>query len=223
MWLLPTRNRPKACEAMIACMKETGQVPDTVVMVDGPMYNIEWPSHWKIHESYGHMEMQRALNALYRLYPNEKTYGVLTDQSRPATPLWATKMEEAADDGFIGMSNPVKQRVNPRSGRRRITTTCLGGELVRAVGWVWLDTLVHLYGDDAWEDIGYALNVIRYLPDTVIVGLLKKDGEVPIDANHKRIWQGQRYMAPDAEAYAAWKKNDFLPLIQKLEKFRCYP
>lgn len=220
MWLLPTRNRPKAVEALIAAMEVTGEVPEVAVMVDGPMYQIDWPKHWHIHESYGHLEMQRALNALYKLYPNEKSYGILTDQSRPITPKWATKLEEAAGDGLISMCNTTKNRVNPRTGLRRITTTCTGGNLIRAIGWVWLDRVCHLYGDDAWEDIGYALNVIRYLPEVVILALLKRDGEVEIDANHKRTWQGKSYMATDAQAFEEWKRDEFDALVKRLDRFK---
>lgn len=221
MWLLPTRNRPRAMEDVIAAMKMTGEVPEVAVMVDGPIYDIEWPKHWHIHESHGHLEMQRALNALYQLYPNEKTYGLLTDQSRPMTPQWASKLEEAAGDGFIAMCNTTKNRMNPRTGLRRITTTCTGGDLIRAIGWVWLPSVVHLYGDDAWEDIGYALNVIRYLPEVVILALLKRDGEVPIDANHHRKWKGQSYMGTDAAAFEVWKRDEFPALIKRLEAFKC--
>ena len=221
MWLLPTRNRPQAVEALIAAMQSTGEVPLTAVMVDGPMYQIDWPKHWKIHESYGHIEMQRALNALYKLYPNETTYGILTDQSRPITPQWASKLEDAAGANFIAMCNTTKPRTNPRTGLKRVTTICVGGELVRSLGWIWLDKVVHLFGDDAWEDIGYALNCIKYCPDVVIQALLKRDGEVPIDANHRRKWKGQSYMPTDAAAFAEWKKNEFPALIKRLEEFKC--
>ncbi len=207
-------------EALIRSMEVSGETPECAVMIDGPRYNITWPKHWHIHESFGHMEMQRALNALYRLYPNEKTYGIITDQSRPQTPGWASKLEAEAGSGLMSMCNTTKNRVNPRSHLRRITTTCMGGDFVRAVGWVWLPRVVHLYGDDAWEDIGYALNIIRYMPEVVIMALLKRDGEVPIDANHSRKWQGKSYMATDAQEFADWKEKEFPVLIEKLAKFK---
>lgn len=208
-------------EAMIASMQATGEVPEVAVMVDGPMYQIDWPKHWHVHESYGHMEMQRALNALLRLHPQEKNYGILTDQSRPITPLWASKLEAAAEDRYMAMCNTTKPRRNPRTGLRRVTTICVGGELVRAIGWIWLDKVCHLYGDDAWEDIGYALNCIKYVPEVVIQALLKRDGEVEIDANHRRIWKGQSYMGTDQAAFEAWKRDDFDALIARLERFKC--
>lgn len=204
-------------------MGMTGDVPKVAVMVDGPAYNLDWPAHWDIHNSLGHLEMQRSLNALLKLYPNEPFYGILTDTHRPQTPQWATKMREAAGTGSIVICNTTKHRHNPRTGLRRVTTLAFGGDLIRAIGWVWLDRVTHLYGDDAWEDIGYALGIIRYLPDVIILALLKRDGEVPIDANHHRKWQGKSYMATDAAAFDAWKRDEFPALIKRLEAFRCSP
>ncbi len=221
MWLLPTRNRPRAVEATIAAMRATGEVPEVAVMVDGPMYALDWPKNWHVYESYGHLEMQRALNELLRLHPNENSYGILTDQSRPITPQWATKLEQAAGTGSIAMCNTTKPRTNPRTGLRRVTTVCIGGDLVRAIGWIWLDRVCHLFGDDAWEDIGYALNCIKFVPDVVIQALLKRDGEVEIDANHHRKWRGKSYMGTDAEAFEEWKAAEFPALIERLARFKC--
>lgn len=221
MWLIPTRNRPKAMEAVIASMEQTGEVPECAVMVDGPMYDIKWPKHWHIHESHGHLEMQRALNALFKLHPNEKHYGLLSDQSRPMTPNWATTLEMASGKTHISFCNTTKNRMNPRTGLRRITTACIPGDLAREIGWVWLDKITHLWGDDAWEEIGYALNILKYVPEVVILALLKRDGEVEIDANHQRKWKGQSYMATDAQAYTEWKRNEFPVLVKRLESFRC--
>lgn len=208
-------------EATIAAMEAASEVPEVAVMVDGPMYEIDWPKHWHVYESYGHLEMQRALNALLKLHPNEKSYGILSDQSRPQTPGWASKLEAEAATGKIAMCNTTKSRINPRTGLRRITTLCANGDLVRALGWIWLPNVVHLYGDDAWEDIGYGLNIISYMPDVVILALLKRDGEVPIDANHARKWQGKSYMATDAAAFEAWRRDEYPELMLKLEKFKC--
>ena len=223
MWFLCTRNRPRATEELIASMKATGDVPKVAVMVDGPAYTLDWPEHWDIHNSQGHLEMQRSLNALLKLYPNEPFYGILTDTHRPQTPEWSKRMVEAAGSGSIVICNTTKHRFNPRTGLRRVTTLAFGGDLIRAIGWIWLDRVVHLYGDDAWEDIGYALNCIKYVPEVIILALLKRDGEVPIDANHKRLWKGHSYMATDAAAFDAWKRDEFPGLIKRLERFRCSP
>lgn len=218
MWFIPTRNRPKAMEQLIASMEATGCVPKCAVMVDGPRYDIIWPKHWDVHYSNEHLEMQLALNSLFALYPDEPCYGVLTDTSRPQTKEWASKLEAAAGSSAISMCNTTKDRMNPDTGLRRITSYVLGGELARAVGWVWFDKCVHLYGDNVWEDIGYALDIIKYLPEVVILALLKRDGEVPVDENHKRLWQGKPYPEHDRQAYVAWKRRVFPSLVTHLRQ-----
>ena len=216
MWLIPTRNRPDAMQALIASMEATGCVPECAIMVDGPAYDIDWPAHWHIHQSTEHLEMQLALNQLFALYPDEPCYGVLTDTSRPQTKEWASKLEAAAGTSAISMCNTTKHRMNPDTGLRRITSYVLGGDLARAVGWVWFDRCVHLYGDNVWEDIGYGLGIMRYLDDVVILALLKREGEVPVDENHKRLFQGKPYIEHDRQAYVAWKRREFPALMERL-------
>ncbi len=220
MWFIPTRNRPEAMREVIAAMEATDCVPKCAIMVDGPHYDIKWPSHWDVHYSNQHLEMQLALNSLFALYPDEPCYGVLTDTSRPKTQDWASKLEAAAGSGAISIANVGRDRFNPDTGKRRLTAYCLGGALARAVGWVWFDKAVHLYGDNVWEDIAYELGIMRYLPDTTILALLKRDGEVPVDENHKRLWNGKPYPEHDRQAYVAWKRNKFPALIESLEQFR---
>lgn len=210
-------------QELIAAMQETGCVPECAVMVDGPAYDIEWPSHWHIHQSSEHLEMQLALNSLFALYPDEPSYGVLTDTSRPQSKDWASKLEAAAGSSAISMCNTTKHRMNPDTGLRRITTYVLGGKLARALGWVWFDKCVHLYGDNAIEDIGYALDIVHYLPEVVILALLRRDGEVQVDENHNRLWQGKPYPERDRQAYVAWKRHKFQPLLQKLREELCFP
>lgn len=220
MWLIPTRNRPDAMKALIASMWATGCMPTCAVMVDGPEYDIEWPSHWKVHNSEQHLEMQLALNALFDMYPDEPTYGILTDQSRPQTPWWETHMEHAAGKRGMSMANTLRGRVNPRTGLRRITSFCIGGDLARAVGCVWPRWSVHLYGDDFWEDVGYGLGVLKYLPEIVVVALLKREGEVKPDENHRRMWNGKPYLQHDKDAYEKWRSEEYEVLMEKLSAFK---
>ena len=62
---------------------------------------------------------------------------------------------------------------------------------------------------------------LKYLPDVVILALLKREGEVEIDANHHRKWKGKSYMATDAAAFYEWKAKEFPALIEKLKAFKC--
>lgn len=222
MWFLPTRNRQKAVRQLILAMEGTGEVPEVAVMVDGPKYqDFEWPSNWHIHQSAEHLEMGWALNELFKLYPNEKTYGILTDSHRPLTANWASKMEAIAEQGLIANSNENRERMNPVTLRKRLATICFPGDLIRALGWICLPKLVHLYADDVWEDIGYGLNIVRHLPDVIILALLKREGEVEIDENHKRIWRGRPYLQHDMLAYYKWRREEMPNLLEYLKESRC--
>lgn len=216
MWFLPTRNRPQACQELLEAMIETGDVPRVAVMIDGPQYEMVFPTHWRIHQSEVHLEMQRALNLLFKLYPNEPWYGLLTDHSRPLTRNWSQKIEFFIKPRSIVLVNDTKNRLNP-AGKRRITSASVyGGGLVRSLGWVWLNTVTHMYGDDAWEDIGHALGVIKYLPEVIVKDLLVREGEIPRDENHNRWFRGKPYIPEDKKAYDRWRK-DFPQLIARLK------
>ena len=215
MWFLPTRNRPNAVKELLEAMVEAYEVPKVAVMIDGPMYDITFPTHWRVHQSSTHLEMSQALNTLYRLYPNERWYGLMTDHSRPVTKFWSTRIIENVKPMEVVLVNDTKNRLNPVTGLRRITSASVyGGELIRTLGWVWLPTVVHMYGDDALEKIGHALGV-TYRGDVIVKDLLVREGEIPRDGNHDRLFKGQPYIARDKNAYERWLK-DFPDLMVKL-------
>lgn len=203
---------------LIASMQETGDVPTCAVMVDGDPYDIEWPAHWKIHYSRMHLEMQSALNELFSLYPQERYYGIFADHARPKTPNWCQELVDIAGSNRVAIADCGKTIVNPSTGVRRMNSPCIGGDLVRAVGWIWLPTVVHMYGDDAWEDIAYGLDLVEYAPQVKILDLLKRDGEVEVDENHMRLFRGKPYVEHDRQAYVAWKRNTFPALIDRLRQ-----
>ena len=216
MWLIPTRKRPELMRGLIAAMQATGEVPACAVMQDGCEYEIEWPEHWKIHRSYAHLEMAGAINALFRLYPDEPFYGMLDDHTLPLMPMWATNMQAAA--GSWKIASGWNQTNRYRDGRMRINNYCLGGNLARALGWVWPDFVIHMYGDDVLEDIGYGLEIIEFVREAEFQPLLLRDGTLERDENSNRVFQGKPYIEHDRLAYTAWKRHDFKPLLEKLQK-----
>ena len=198
-------------------MIESEDVPEVAVMIDGPMYDMVFPSNWKIHQSSNHLEMQRALNLLFKFYPNEPWYGLLTDHSRPETKSWSRIIESHITPRGVVLVNDTKNRMNPVTGLRRITSASVyGGDLIRDLGWVWLNTVTHMYGDDALEMIGHSLG-IRYLDQVIVKDLLVREGEIPVDQNHRRLYKGRPYIESDRQAYNEWLK-DFPSLIESLRK-----
>lgn len=205
-------------QELIQAIKESGDKPDVAVMVDGDPYDIEWPESWHIHKSEEHLELQQAMNALFRLHPNEKTYGMLVDHTRPGTPGWVKILEDAAGDWNISLADDGYNRINPKSGLRRIASaTCFGGELIRTLGWIWPPFCVHLYGDDAIEEIGHELGLFRIT--TAKCGDLQfETGEVKIDENHKRMYKGKPYALDDRDAFHKWRNLEKPGLLHLLKR-----
>jgi hypothetical protein len=209
--------------ALVSAIRDTGDIPPAAVMVDGPAYDIEWPENWKIYQSDDHLEMQKAINILFENHPNEPWYGLLADHARPKSANWSKKLSEVADAGKVAVAECNKKIINPRTSLPRLSITCWPGDLIRAMGWFWLPSVVHLYGDDALDDIAYGLGLVEYVSDVQVNDLLRRDGDVPIDENHKRIWREKSYMESDRQAYIAWRRKMYPQLIENLREKLCLP
>lgn len=180
-------------------------------MIDGPLEpyeRIQWPVNWHIHNDQTHLELGGAMNALFKLYSNEKSYGFITDHGRPVSPNWATELEKAAGDWGMSLCDDKHPRFNPRTGHRRVTeATCFGGELIKTMGWFWADFVIHLYGDDVWEELTHELDLAVYCDDVKVQSLQFSNGEFPVDENHQRKHRGVAYSESDRAAYFDWRDN----------------
>lgn len=218
MWLIPTRNRPTAMRDLIQAMEDAGEIPEAAVMIDGPMepyHGVPWPASWHIHLASEHLEFQRSLNALYALHPNEKNYGVITDHARPLNAEWATELETLAGDWNVSLCNTRNLRA--RTGYYQMSAAvCIGGKLAHLLGYVWPDFCVHIYGDDAWEELINEGGLIRWGENSKVKDLSFALGHFPIDENHKRLWRGESYIKKDEQAFAHWRKSTKPGLLEKI-------
>lgn len=214
MWLIPTRNRPELMRALIVAMEATGEVPVCAVMQDDCEYDITWPSHWKIHKSDRHLEMAKAINGLFKLYPDEPFYGMLDDHTRPVSPGWSTALK--AEAGSWGLASGWNLTNRFLGGRMRINCYAMGGDLARSLGWVWPDFVVHLYGDNVLEDLGYELGMLKFVRGAVFKSLLLRDGSLKPDGNSKRMWNGRNYPPDDRRTYEEWKALKFRTEVNRL-------
>src|SRR5690606_31390754 len=117
------------------------------------------------------------------------------------------EMKKAAGDWNISSVTTNPNRTNPRTGQKRINCYAIGGELARHLGWVWPDFVVHMYGDDVLEDIGYRYGLLKHVESAVFDNLLVRDGRMPRDGNHNRMFKGLPYIPRDRMAYGLWKQE----------------
>ena len=219
MWLIPTRNRAGMMKQLITTCETTGDVPEAAVMMDGCEYfNINWPQNWHIHHSTEHIEMGKSINNLLTLYPGRKSYGLLTDHSRPLSRDWSSTLEEEAGDWGMASSVNGKPRINKKTGKQRLDCFAIGGKLVEELGYIWHPSVVHMYADDILEDIGYGLDILRFIPEVKFDELQLRDGTLKADENSRRMFHGKFYLPLDAAAYAKWLELEYQPTLERLKR-----
>ncbi len=114
-----------------------------------------WPVGWQIEvvKLFGNGP---TYNEMLRRYPDEPCYGFMADDQILESPGMLLALENAAGDWNVAYAN------DKHHGATIPTMPCLGGDLVRAVGYLSPECLVHWGIDCAWYEIGKRLGTLRY-------------------------------------------------------------
>jgi hypothetical protein len=216
MWVLPTRSRPKNCTRFINAWKETGASSPVYLRIDhcdpylDQLKNLDWPKEFNV--VVGPQEgMKAALQEMFLNYPDEPWYGFLADDLVPKTIEWDKKLIEIAGTKNISYPNDLGKK------RKRDLPThpCVGGELVRAIGWFGFPTTYHFYLDTIWRYIGQQLNNIYRLDDIIVEHMHFGRGKSELDEIYQ---QSQQKMKIDSEAYNLWIELHGENLINSLKE-----
>lgn len=126
--------------------------------------------------------------------------GFMGDDHLPRTYQWAQDIERAlrAQGPGIVYCNDLFQ------GEDLPTAVFMHSHVIRRLGWMAPPTLMHLYVDNAWLDIGRALDSVVYLPDTVVEHMHPHAGKATLDDGYVRV-NGDAMYDADLAAYEAWK------------------
>jgi hypothetical protein len=97
------------------------------------------------------------------------------------------------------------------------TTSCIDGEIVRALGWVQMPTLKYMYGDQVWKQIGHKLSCLLYFPNVIIEHRHWSALKAELDETYKRTNASAVYQH-DNEAFHKWMKEN---MADDLAKIKC--
>lgn len=147
-------------------------------------------------------------NEILRRYPDEACYGFLADDAILVTPMMLRGLEDEAGAWNIAYAN------DGHWGAQLPTMPCLGGELVRAVGYLAPPTLIHWAIDTAWGELGKRLECLRYRED------LRYEHRNPVwgSAKDDSTYQSARANSVDWQRLLrAWMINDMPRAIERVK------
>lgn len=211
-WFLPSYGRP---EALRALRDAPGGMPDDVIVLvnedDPRRADYAAMSRWPVRYIPAGSRVCDAWRYVWREYPDEAFYGVLSDDLIPQTPGWDDKMVAAAGSGSFA---------NPRGGfgwpGKMRSAVCIGGDLVRAMGGIAPDGFNHNFVDDVWDLVGATFRLIVPVADVTIEHRHPIYGGVERDATYVR---GSSDFEQDRVRFHEWRANEWPAMAARVAAF----
>jgi hypothetical protein len=140
---------------------------------------------------------------------NYKYIGFLGDDHRPRTVGWDDKVIASLENHNVVYGNDLLQ------GENLPTAVFLRSEIIQKLGFMAPPTLVHLYLDNFWLELGKA-TTIEYLPDVIIEHLHPFAGKAEWSDSYREV-NDQALYDRDQQAFNEYMATQFaedLRLIQ---------
>jgi hypothetical protein len=155
----------------------------------------KWPDEWTLYESSAEWTAE-ALQEFFEKDRERDYYGFIGDdivlESRDAI---GNLVREA---GNIYIAYP-----NDRIQRHNLSTHfCIGGDLVRTVGYLCPPGFKHHYLDQVWHTIGLNTGLLRYRPDVIFNHKHVVRGKAEMDATYQRVYVSPSELRADREKEA---------------------
>ena len=200
MWLIPSRGRPKQLARLASVSSQKAVV--VLDQDDADNYAaVPMPESWQT-VILPRCDTGTRLNRIFAMFPNEEYYGLAADDIDP--PMgWDTILAERAS---------ARDIIWPEDGiANQCTHPVLGGDLVRAVGYIAPPCLRHFYIDTFWGDIAKHLPITGLLMDININHCHFSTGKSPMDDTYRN----RPSSAVDKASYNAFKEAQLDQIISK--------
>lgn len=213
MILLPTKGRPHLLKRFLDCCVETGVTEKILLIFDGEEDRAIYEEEYKMSFPVDYLiapkgtTLNNCFNLAYAQYPDEPYYGLVSDDCTPETPRWDVKLRDACQPDKI--SWPAEGIHNEKLPGFAF----LGGDLVRKMGFIYPPTIKHWFTDNFLNALQLKCGNGDYLPHVMlrhrhmVNGLAEKDETYLSQPDHET----------DAKAYAAFMKDEFTALAEKIQ------
>jgi hypothetical protein len=157
MFIVPTYKRPERLKNLVEAYINTKATAPIHVFIQGnaEMYEgIEYPSTWTIDILENNIGLVAATNLGFKKFPNEKWYGIMCDDQVPVSKEWDKTLLSLVTDWNIVTTDDTLNKNEWRLAGIPI----LGGEFIRACGFIMPPCTWHICSDDWWELVGKTCN-----------------------------------------------------------------
>lgn len=210
--MVPSRSRPAAARETVKAIRDTAALAATEVVVaideDDPsaeeyMATIRGAALVVLaREETG--SLVKATNTVsMRIARDEpdSIIGNLGDDHRPRTRGWDKAVTEALKQPGIAYGDDLIH------GAGLPSAPFISAQIPLALGWYALPTCEHLYIDDAWRELGKALDVLHFLPEVTIEHMHPDVGKGDWDEQYRRV-NSRAASDRDQAAFFAWRYGD---------------
>jgi len=200
MFLMCTRARPHFLLEFIECWYNTkASYPVTILIDDDdPRIDeykaIKYPKNWTVLYNESAKPVIKVKNWL-KDNMHHDFYGCLADDLRPRTVDWDKKLVLVAKNNQITYPNDTIK------SEKLCTHPVIGGDLIRATGWILNTELIHFYADDVWMHIGTQTDRLHYLGDVICQHLHHTVGTREQDETSTNL---DKHFAADYQSYSRW-------------------
>lgn len=215
MWLLPSRGRPAACQALLDSMVAHGMTALGVLLLTetdscrAEYEAIALPEGWfRVYVDHPGVDTAKKLRVAFGDYPASPWYGWIADDVSVETHGFEQRLVAAAGAWGIAGANDLWLVREDVQKTRILSGACVfGGDLVRSIGYLVPDGLIHLYMDDVWETIARDLGNWRALMDVITPNNHPMKTGAAMDATTGAANAPEVYKA-DAKTFKRWKATE---------------
>ena len=208
--ICPTRNRHPLLKQMTDSYHKTISDNDNklVLCVDHDDSRLRYYEKYDAHTFYKNETVTEMINFCFNMHPDYDFYHVSNDDFVYHTKDWDISLTKKqginyGNDLFMKHNQPVGYFI-PK-------------EFAKAVGWLQMPRLTHLYGDSVWKMIGHKLNRLYYHKDIVIEHRHFMNNKLPRDEIYDKTNSVDMYKR-DSEAFHQWVVNDYVSDIAKIQE-----
>lgn len=209
MILLPSRGRPQKLARFFEAYAHTGAVEPGIVMIeqrDVESYSgVQLPDGWRRVVVPESLISKKFNDAALKYAPGEPRYFVMADDCVPETPHWDALLAEKAGTKGVAWGDDVMRRPPP------LGHPCIGGDLVRALGWIAAPGFGHFWWDNALRDIVDALGIGHYMP-----GVITRHLHFSVTGDTDVFERGKT--GDDEIRYHAWREKSMAADIERARK-----